>query len=101
MTATHWWQPNKPNKVLPGVLLEDEERGWLLQLDGSFEELDVSALASGGKPVVVPLKLPDSFPVLVGTTSQGQLISLINCQVLEGSVPFAVVHGSLKHGRRC
>lgn len=96
MTSTHWWQPNKPNKVLPGVLLEEAERGWVLQLDGSFEERDVSALSSAGRPVTRPLKLPDGFPVLVGTTSQGQLISLINCQVLQGSFPFAGTRGSLK-----
>ena len=45
MTATGWWQPGKPDKVLPGLLLEDAERGWLLHLNGSFEEPDLAALA--------------------------------------------------------
>jgi hypothetical protein len=96
MTAAHWWQPSNPKKALPGVLLEDEERGWLLQLDGSFQELDLSVLASAGQPVAVQMELPDSFPILVGTTSQGQLVSLVNCQVLEGSYPFPGSRGSLK-----
>jgi hypothetical protein len=96
MTATHWWQPSNPNKVLPGVLVEDEAHGWILQLDGTFEELDLSALARTGEPVMIPWKLPDGFRVLVGTTSGGQLISLVDCQVLEGSLPFAGSRGSLK-----
>ena len=96
MMATHWWQPSNPARVLPGVLFEDEERGWVLQLDGTFEEIDLSELASAGKPIIVPLKLPGVFRVLVGTTSRGQLVSLINCQVLEGSFPFAGSRGSLK-----
>jgi hypothetical protein len=98
VTATHWWQPGKPDKVLPGVLVEEEERGWVLHLDGSFDEPDLSALPKSGQPVKFPRKRPDSLPVLIGRSSQGVLISLIDCQVLEWShtlVP-SLSRGSLK-----
>jgi len=95
ITATHWWEPGNPNKTLPGVLLE-EERGWVLDLDGNFEELDFSAIASAGKPVAIPVTLPVSFPILLGTTSHGKLVSLVDCQVLTGSPSFPWSRGSLK-----
>lgn len=89
-------EPGNHDKHLPGVLLEDEEHGWVLQLDGTFDDLDFNALASAGKPVSIPGKLPSSFPILVGTTSQGKLISLIDCQVLESSLNLLGTRGSLK-----
>ena len=96
MTAAHWWEPRNLDKALPGVLLEDEEHGWVLQLDGSFEELDLNALASAGKPVAIPVRLPGTFPILLGTTGQGKLISLVDCQVLGGSPTLPGSRGSLK-----
>ena len=96
ITAAHWWQPSNPDKSLPGVLLEDDEHGWVLQLDVTFRESLVPDAATTGTPAVARLELPDSFPILVGTTSHGRLVSLVNCQVLEGSFPFAGSRGSLK-----
>jgi len=96
MTAGHWWEPGNRNKSLPGVLLEDEEHGWVLHLDGSFEEINFDALASAGKPVAIPVRLPGTFPILVGTTSQGKLISLVDCQVLGGSPNLLGSRGSLR-----
>ena len=93
VTATHWWQPGKPERAIPGVLHEVEERGWVLQLDGNFETTDFSALAKAGQPVVLPNKRPGEFPVLVGRDSQGHLISLIDCQVLEWSYPIPTLSG--------
>lgn len=68
----------------------------MLELDGSFEELDFSSLATSGKPVAIPVRLPRSVPILLGATSQGQLISLVDCQVLSGSPSFLQSRGSLK-----
>jgi hypothetical protein len=96
ITAAHWWQPSNPDKSLPGILLEDDEHGWVLQLDGTFQESLVPDAATTGTPAVRRLELPDSFPILVGTTSHGRLVSLVNCQVLEGSFPFVGSRGSLK-----
>jgi hypothetical protein len=97
ITATHWWQPGNPNKALPGVLLEDEEHGWVLHLDGSFEEFDLSSVGKVGRPMIWSRGQQVNFPVLIGTTSQGRLISLIDCQMLEGSRPLpSLSRGSLK-----
>jgi hypothetical protein len=96
MTSTHWWQPGNPDKSLPGVLFEDEEHGWLLEIDGTFNEFDISALSAGGGPVQVPMDLPDSLPVVLGITSQGEMVSLVDCLVLGGSIPFAGTRGSMK-----
>ena len=72
-------------------------RAWLsVELDGSFEELDFSSLATSGKPVAIPVRLPRSVPILLGATSQGQLISLVDCQFLSGSPSFLHQRGSLK-----
>ena len=94
LAATRWWQPSNPNSTLPGVLFEDEEHGWVLELDGVFEGLELNARARPGKPT--PLRLPDNIPVLVGTTNQGEMVSLVHCQPLAASLAFAGSRGSLK-----
>ncbi|MBZ5726216.1 MAG: hypothetical protein LAP87_14610 [Acidobacteriia bacterium] len=96
ITAAHWWQPSDPDKPLPGILLKDDEHGWVLQLDGTFQESVVPDATTDGEPIVVEFGLPDTFPILVGITSHGLLISLVDCQVLEASFPFAGSRGSLK-----
>lgn len=86
--TAHWWQPGEPAKSLPGILFEDEEDGWLLQLDGSFQEsIWTEAAKTPGTPINVSLDIPPEFPILVGTTSQGQLVSLFHCQVRKASPP--------------
>src|SRR6266699_3580843 len=96
MIATHWWQPSNPGKALPGVLIEEEDHGWVINVDGSFRELELAVLESSGKPVQIPIDVPDTVPILLGTTSSGELVSLIDCQYLEGTLPFITSRGSLK-----
>jgi len=85
LTATRWWQPGKPDEMIPGVLVEDEEHGWVLNLDGGFEEPDWSELAKTGQPVSPSRTSPHDCPVVLGRRSDGGLVSLIDCQVLKWS----------------
>jgi ApeA-like protein len=94
ITSTLWWQPTKPDEKLPGVLFKDEEDGWMLQLDGNFVSFDVRAASRGGKPVPIP-NPPEGFPVVVGITSQGQMVSLMKCHTRKSSIPFGGSRGSL------
>ena len=77
ITTAQWWQPSQPDRRLPGVSLDDGERGWLLRLDGSFEELPKVAVV----PLRVPLAGPDDYPVLLGLTSQGKFVTLDDPEV--------------------
>lgn len=94
ITAAQWWQPDDPEKKIPGVLLEDDDRRWVLELDGSFVEMPDTSSAHG--PIPMRLENPDGVPILVGTTSNGQLISLIDCTVLDGTIPLPGSRGSTK-----
>src|SRR5258708_7422650 len=95
ITTAQWWQPQEPNKIRSGVLSQDD-RGWLLELDGAFEEIVFPERSDGGRPLPVPVKLPEDIPILLGSTPRGQFISLIDCQVFQGTPSMGPHRGSLK-----
>ena len=95
LTTSEWWEPSRPDRRLHGVLFEEEGRGWLLKLDGSFERIELdSHLASEG-PITVPLTSPSEFPVLCGITGGGKLLTLFNCQVMAATWPLFGNSGQL------
>jgi hypothetical protein len=85
ITATNWWQPSCPKNMLPGVLVREADR-WLLRLDGHFEQ-NGNIQSEGSSP--------NSFSILIGSTSKGRPISLIGCQVVKMSMPFGGTRGEL------
>ena len=85
-----------PTKVLPGALVENEERGWLLELDGHFDAPGSTSTLQPGGSSTLTWTSPEKFAILVGTTNQGKLISLVNCMVLGSSLPFGGSRGNLR-----
>jgi hypothetical protein len=96
MTTTHWWEPIDPTKVLPGALVESEEHGWLLELDGHFDIPGSTSTLVPGESSILTWTPPEKFSVLTGTTSQGKLISLIDCMVLSSAFPFGGSRANLR-----
>ena len=86
MTETklgQWWRPETPTERLPGSLFEDGDHGGLqLLIDGHFAEVNAEPAADGLPRAVKPLL--DDVPLLVGITTDGKLLSLIDCRTLKG-----------------
>ncbi|MEI9811334.1 MAG: hypothetical protein WDO18_01080 [Acidobacteriota bacterium] len=99
-TSAKWWVPGQPERSLSGVLHEDAENRWILELDGSFGESPfdraVGQASKEDQAVSLALDLPGSFPLLIGTTTGGKYVSLFECQVMAGSYPFVYARGSMK-----
>lgn len=72
--------------VLLGILSQDAKRGWLLRLEGCFENLPPEAQPESKGPTTVGLTLPDDYPILLGITGEGRLVTLFGGQVLSGSL---------------
>src|SRR5690349_416547 len=89
LIQSQWWQPSNPNKVLIGVLFQDDDQRWMLHLDGSFEELP----SATGQPVAITL--PDGFPVLLGLTSSNRYMTVFGCDTRGGGFPL-LGRGSLE-----
>ena len=82
ITTAQWWRPNRPERRLSGVIYNDAERGWVLRLAGTFQELPEGA---PGQPV--PVVPADDYPVLLGLTSQGKFLTLFDCRVVRSTFP--------------
>jgi hypothetical protein len=95
MRPTKWWQPDAPEKALSGVLFEDPDEGWLLELDGNFADMDLNAMTAQGITIAAPVRRLERFPVIVGL-SQGRMVSLMNCEPLSFGLFFTRASGSLK-----
>ena len=79
-----WWRPEAPSERLAGTLYEDDDRGGMrLLIDGHFAEAHAEP-AADGVPIAVKPPL-DDVPLLLGTTSDGKLLSLIDCRAVKGS----------------
>jgi len=54
ITSARWWQPNNPDEALPGILLAEDDRGWVLRLDGRFRDgVRADDVENIGKPVAL------------------------------------------------
>jgi ApeA N-terminal domain 1 len=75
-----WWEPGTADKRLAGTLVQDDAGYFRFHVDGHFER----SRAQSGQPDGVPTSVHppmDDIPILVGVTSEGKLISLIDCRV--------------------
>ena len=87
-----WWQPKTPDERLAGGLVDSERGGLRLILDGHFKQLDTSA-ESVPKPDLLSV---ERYPILVGITVDGKLITLIDCRVTKSSGIPGLVKASLE-----
>lgn len=93
MIAGRWWRSDSPEKKLSGVLMQTDDNAWILQLEGTFEELPVPK--KSGQPVEISMRLPEPIPVLTGFTTSGRRVSLVECFPLRSILPI-VGNGSLE-----
>lgn len=79
-----WWEPGAPDNPLAGTLFRDSAGTFRLSLDGHFgPSADHSDSADTTEMRVSPPM--DDLPLLLGETSEGKLITLIDCRVLKAS----------------
>jgi hypothetical protein len=79
VTKGQWWLPEKPDDDLHGELSYTPDNGVRLELQG-----DLHAPDNGGfHPPVFQY-----VPLILGITSQGSEVSLLNCIQTKGSVSF-------------
>ena len=80
-----WWEPGAPDKRIPGTLYETDVGGLRLHLDGHFGPQPLDLPEGVACPVNVPL---NDYPMLLGITSEGKFISLIDCHAAKaGGTP--------------
>ena len=66
ITILSWWEPHRSDRTIRGLLMEEEGRGYVIQLEDTLEDSPTAATAGG--PVVFPLATPPDIPILVGAT---------------------------------
>jgi hypothetical protein len=80
-----WWEPHAPAGRIAGTLFHDDTGSVRLSLDGHFPvPLQNGECAADGIPRPVSPPMSD-IPMLVGVTSEGKYITLIDCRVVKAS----------------
>jgi hypothetical protein len=72
-----WWLPDNEDKKVPGVMTFSDDEGIRLKLIGSFK--DPTQLGSGDQ---------DQYPLILGLTGEGNLVTLFEAMPLHTSFTF-------------
>lgn len=72
----HWWLPDDPERVVPGVLRYEPGGGLLLALIGGFEDRIMRPMGDGGGVAI--MEGNRSWPLILGV-ADNKAITLIDC----------------------
>ena len=77
----HWWLPDKPDDVMPGVLTQGENGDVLLKLVGGFSNTVLIAVRETASAISYEPEFADEFPIILGN-SAGEPFALLQCNPL-------------------
>lgn len=84
----HWWLPDDPEKVVPGILRYEPEAGLLLALIGGFEDRIMRPMGDGGGFAV--LEGSRSWPVILGVADNKEITLLDTLPISTKSYGFGL-----------